>query len=493
MKKEKFNEIKKLKRTYYKIRTTKFKRLLTTMIIFGIIAALGYFVRYTYIRFSASGAEVVLTYPEIAQSRYPDGKRFTYYDFISDKNIEKALEIMQNNGKYTNFTVDDLKDCFYLYSQLEDSAGATVSSARSEGNDFSYVANEYKITFVQPHDYERLKNKEITVKDFLFENHSIEFLEALIEVNRANFVEEFGGIAGFAELTAAPLSDNYDYSEKLAVYRTKINSIISYFNYHGRKNPDFVSKTTNMTIKDIEGKYRFLISNSLNGISNFIESSGISKDTEVATNKLNVSIENNTLKYNKYLDRAQVNDYAMKNYDQTFTENLINVIQNLEYGLYQARPKTAFDTVVVQKHDAEENVAEYGSKILRLNNELAIFTTIEQTPAEKKRLIDKCESLMSSFEEEYKKLSEDAAIFVSEYYNSINENYISAKVTPKRIINKTLIINMGFTFAMGAAIGLVIFAFFSSRADSRNLKRKHKLIRSIKSKKQKKGAKKWDL
>ena len=126
------------------------------MIIFGIIAALGYFVRYAYIRFSASGAEVVLTYPEIAQSRYPDGKRFTYYDFISDENVGKALEIMQDNGKYTNFTVDDLKDCFYLYSQLEDSAGATVSSARSEGNDFSYVANEYKITFVQPHDYERL-------------------------------------------------------------------------------------------------------------------------------------------------------------------------------------------------------------------------------------------------------------------------------------------------------------------------------------------------
>ena len=173
-------------------------------------------------------------------------------------------------------------------------------------------------------------------------------------------------------------------------------------------------------------------------------------------------------------------------------ENLINVIQNLEYGLYQARPKTAFDTVVVQKHDAEENVAEYGSKILRLNNELAIFTTIEQTPAEKQRLIDKCESLMSSFEEEYKALSEDAAVFVSEYYNSINENYISAKVTPKKIINKTLIINMGFTFAMGAAIGLVIFAFFSSRADSRNLKRKHKLIQSIKSKRRK-GAKKWDL
>ena len=492
MKKEKFNGIKKLKRTYYKSRTTKFKRLLITMVIFGLVASIGYFVRYAYIRFSTSGAEIILTYPEIAQSRYPDGKRFTYYDFISDENVEKALEIMQKDGKYKNFTVDDLKNSFYLYSQLENSAGASVSSARSEGNDFSYVANEYIITFVQPHDYEGFKNKEITLKEFLFDNHSSEFLEVLLEVNRAKFAEESGGIIGFTELTAVPLSENYDYSEKLAVYRTKINAIISYFKYHGRQNPEFVSEKTNMTIKDIEGKYQFLISNSLNGISNFIESSGISKDTEMAKNKLNVSIENNTLKYNKYLDRAQVNDYAMKNYDQTFTENLINVIQNSEYGLYQARPKTAFDTVVIQKHDAEENAAEYGSKILRLNKELAIFATIEQTPSEKKRLIDKSESLMSSFEEEYELLSKDATVFVTEYYNSINENYIRAKVKPKSLINKSLIINLGFTFSLGAAVALVVFAVWSSQADSRKLKRKYKLIQSIKSKSNK-GAKKWGL
>ena len=247
-----------------------------------------------------------------------------------------------------------------------------------------------------------------------------------------------------------------------------------------------------MTIKDIEGKYQFLISNSLNGISDFIESSGISKDTEMATNKLNVSIENNTLKYNKYIDRAQVNDYAMKNYDQTFTENLINVIQNSEYGLYQARPKTAFDTVVVQKHDAEENVAEYGSKILRLNKELATFSNIDQTPAEKKRLIEKCDNLMYSFEEEYRLLSEDATIFVDEYYNCINENYISSKVTPKSIISKKVIINMAFAFTLGAAVALIMFAIMSSHADSRRLKRKYKLIQSIKNK-SRKGAKKWDL
>ena len=482
MKKKKFEGVKKFKRAFYRERVTKFKKLIAIMAIFGMVASLGYFARYAYIRYAASGAEIVLTYPEIAQSRYPDGKRFTYYDLISDENVEKAIEIMQKNGKYKNFTAKDFKNSFYLYSYLEDSAVASVSSARSEGNDFSYVANEYKITFVQPHDYAGLLNQKISLKEFLFGDYSSDFLETLVEVNRTRLADEAGGIIGFNELTALSHADNYDYSEKVAVYRTKINAIISYFKYLSHDNPDFVSSETKMTIKDMQGKYQFLISNSLNGISNFIESSGISKDVEMASNKLNVNIENNTLKYNKVLDRAAVNNYAMTNYDQTFTENLINVIQNKEYGLYQARPKTAFDTVVVQKHDAEESVAEYSAKIARLNEELDVFDTIEQTPEEKQRLIKKCDSLMEAFENEYKMLSNEATVFVDEYYNSVNENYLSYKVSSKGIINSSLIINMGIVFAFGAAIAFVAFALLSSFADSRKLKRKHKLIRSIKNK-----------
>lgn len=482
MKKAKFDGVKKLKRAFYKGRATNFKKLIAIMITVGIIASLGYFVKTAYIRYSVSGAEIILTYPEIAQSRYPDGRRFTYYDLISDENIGAALEMMHKDGKYLNFTVDDIRNNFYLYSYLENSAGASVSSARSDGNDFSYVANEYKITFVQPHDYAALKAKEIDIKEFLFGDYSTRFLEALVEVNRTEFADKSGGIIGFSEFTDISHADNYDYSEKIAVYRTKISAILSYLKTIGRENPDFVSAETGLTVKDVEGKYQFLISNSLDGISNFIESSGISKDVEMASNKLKVNIENNTLKYNKLIDRAAVNNYAMTNYDQTFTENLINVIQNSEYGLYQARPKTAFDTVVVQKHDAEESVAEYSAKIARFNEELTTFNNIEQTPKEKARLISKCETLMSSFEAEYNLLSKEAEAFVAEYCNSVNENYLTAKVSPKKLVNRSLIMNMGIVFAFGAAVAFVAAVVLSSLSDSRKLRRKHKLIKNIKKK-----------
>ena len=92
------------------------------------------------------------------------------------------------------------------------------------------------------------------------------------------------------------------------------------------------------------------------------------------------------------------------------------------------------------------------------------------------------DALMEAFENEYKMLSNEATVFVDEYYNSVNENYLSYKVSSKGIINSSLIINMGIVFAFGAAIAFVAFALLSSFADSRKLKRKHKLIRSIKNK-----------
>jgi len=478
LKKKGLQSVKNIKKAFYKEKASSFKKWIIIMSAAGLAASLGYFAKYAYVEYAVSRAEIVLTYPEIAHSRYPDGSRFTYYEFISDENINRALKILQKNGKYKNFTVGDLRDKFYVYSYLDGSAGASVSSARSEGNDFSYVANEYKITFVQPHDYKAKKLSEMIFTP----DYSGEFLDALIEVNRTRIGEESGGLFGFKKLTDPIDTSNYDYSEEIRIYKTRINTIISYLNYLDKKKPGFVSPETGMTVKDIEGKYSFLITNSLDGISNFIDSSGLSTDAELASNKLKVNIENNTLKFKKFTDRSVINRYAMENYDQTFTENLINVIQNEEYGLYQARPKTAFDTVATQKHSADESVAEYGTKIALFNDDLIRYGTAVQSPEEYERLSKKCESLLSEFEKEYAKLASDANVVIGEFYNNLNENYITSKITKKRLISKSLIIKMGAVFCIGAVIAFIITVFSSSVSHSRKLRKKQKMLESIRKK-----------
>ena len=472
---KKMKGVRNLKRVIYKGRATKFRGFIALMTVVGLISSLGYFLYYAYNGYAAAKADVVLNYPEIAQSRRPDGSRFTYYDLISDENIAAALDIMNSNDKYKNFTVSDLRNSFDISSYLENSAGDTVSTVRSEGNDFSYVANEYRITFTQPHDY---KNKNF-IRKFIGKDYSRDFLRALLEVNRVRLAEEQGGIDGFKNLTEIKGADNYDYSEKLRVYRTKIKTIALYLDYLNRRSPDFVS-FDNYTLKDLQGKYEFLISNRIDGISDFIKSSGISKDVDQASNKLNVHIEYYSLRCNKHSDRSQINQFAMTNYDQTFTENLINVIQNKTYGLYQARPKTAFDTVVDQKHNADTNLAEYSAMVSQFQTELQTYAAVEQTPDETGRLNEKCEELIDEFEDEYKELTRTARVVVEEYFNSVNEEYLTANISRMNLITPSLLVRLGLVFALGAVLAFIAAVFISSVSDSRKLRRKKKLIDDIK-------------
>ena len=465
-----------LKRVFYRGKATNFKKMIAVMLVFGVVASIAYFAKYAYVEYAVSRAHIILNYPEIAESRYPDGSRFTYYDFICDENLEAALEIMHDKGKYENFTVDDIRDNFYIYSYLNGSAEASVATARSEGNDFSYVANEYNITFIQPHDY---KNEDFFSK-FLGEDLSGEFLEALVEVNRKKTAQVLGGTDGFKLITEPVSVGDYDYNEEVNVYKTKINNIISYLKYLDKQQPDFVSKKTGLTLNDIRGKYVFLISNSLDGINNFVESSGISKDLAQATNKINVNIENNTVKLNKSQSKVEINSFAMQNYDQTFTENLINVIQNEQYGLYQARPKTAFDTVSRQKYEAYESVSKYETKINIFQNELNIYENVITTPEEHSRLTEKCDNLMATFKKEYSDITEISNEVVEEYFNVTNENYISAKITPKELINEKNIIKAGIAFALGAFLAFVLCVMHISAKDRRKVKKKKLLIDAIK-------------
>ena len=476
---KKIKPFKSVKRVFYKGRMQTCKGILALMIIGGLLLSMMYFCRFAYMEYAVSDAHIVVNYPEIAESGYPDGSRFVFYDFVSDDKLQEALEIMQSRGKYLNYTVSDLKGKFSVYSYLDGSASNAVSSNRSMGNDFSYVANEYDITFVQPHDY---KNKNIITRLFS-PDYSDEFLNVLIDVNKKYISQNKGGIDGFKTLSAVDNSSDYDYEERLNIYRTKINAIVAYLGSIEKDVPDFVSKKYNLTISDIKGRYRLLITNKLDGIADYIDSSAVSKNAEVASNKIFVNLENNQLKFNKAMDRSIINDYAVSNYDHTFTENLINVVRDDNQGLYQARPKTAFDTVVTQKNDELESVAFYRTEIAILNEDLNKYSFVELSPEEKQRLSNKAEELFAGLDKEYAELTAISKEVVSEYLNHSNKDYINATVEKDSIFSKRLYINLLIVFFIGALIMFILSIGASVLRDNRDIRKKKKMLEDIRESK----------
>ena len=473
---KKINPLKTVKRAFYRERLEKFKRLSVLMLAAGAVFGLLYFGKVVYTEYAAARAYIVLTYPEIASSSYPDGERFTVYTLSEDSKIEAALQKMQAEGKYQSYTVEDIKDHLFLYSYLKDSAGASVSAARSAGNDYTYVANEYRLTYIQQHDY---KNRNI-FKRIFSPDYSADFLKALVDVNRERIAEVSGGLGGFKALTDMGELEGYDYGEEVQEYRARVNAIINFLNTLENNSPGFASDAENITLKDLIGNYELLETNKLDGISSFISSSNISRDTEVNENKLRVNLENNTLQRSKYSDRAAVNKYAMENYDHTFTENLINVVRSEEQGLYQARPKTAFDKIVEQKHYADEMTAEYGAEISFLNKEIERYGSASNDAKENERLKTKCEDYLTELKNEYNALRDKAVGVVSKYYNSTNEDYILADITERELFSADLAAGVGAAFIFGAVLMFIICIAISVFRDRAMLYRKKKLLEGIK-------------
>ena len=170
----------------------------------------------------------------------------------------------------------------------------------------------------------------------------------------------------------------------------------------------------------------------------------------------------------------------MDNYDHTFTENLINVVRDENQGLYQARPKTAFDTIVEQKHDADEMTAQYSSDIILLNQEIWRAQSMSQSTEEYTRLSALCDGYLSELKTEYDALTDKAVSVVEEYYNDINEGYMTASVTHREIFDLDLFVGSGLAFALGAVMAFIICIAYNVIQDNVMLRRKKKLLESIK-------------
>ena len=454
--------------------TLKPRCIIILMLIWGLIFAGAYTCKYFWRNYAVSRASVLLLYPEIANGQYPDGTRFTYYDLVSDEKINKALDIMRQKDKYKDYKLKDILANLKVYSKLEESIKDRVEYQNKSGNKYSYVANEYKILFAQPHD----KYSKNVLKRIFTPNYSTEFMQELMEVNQTEFAETYGGIGGFRKMIALDDESDYDYLERVEMYDTKINSAIDYLNYVNKRAGGFRSEKYNRSIADSIGELKLLSKNQLNSISSFILSSGVTKDYDVTINKLNTNLEVNTVKYQKANDLAGINEYAQNAYDHTFTENLIVVAMSDSDGLYQARPKTAFDKVVDSKNKARQKAAEYGAKINSTNRNIGGFTAAQEQTEEYSRLCTKCEELLKDFEGQYSGIVADAEKVLDEYFQTKNSGFFDYRVEKRNPFSAKYFMKLLVSFITGmiaVLITVIIERYIKRRIASR--KRRKEIMR----------------
>lgn len=453
-----------LKKTVYRAQTGSMRVVIAMALVIGILASLGQGVWTVVNNYASSYAQISVVYPEIADGKYPDGSRFSAYNLISEERIQSVLDAMQAEGKYTEYTAQELSEQFELYTYTQGSVAEDVSSLRSEGNNYSYFANEYRLTFTQPGGGE---------------DYSAEFLTALMEVDQANIQTTYGGKESFTELMDVGDISGWDYGEQVNTYRTRIGVALQYLKSVNGKAGGFVSENTGKDLMELISRYEVLYSERMNQIQNFIEVSGLTKDKTGLLNTLNNRLEETRISNYKFSDETEINGFAMENYDQTFTENLIVVSTSNQVGLYQARPKTVFDAVVDSYNAAVENTVATQVQIDDLNRQIDLYEGVAGvSSADVDRLVEKCEQMIAAVEQEYSELNQISADTLEDYLTDINEEYISYKVKKTDVFSMELLTGAALTGLVAAVLVVVLYAVAAAVSDLIKVcVRKRKLIR----------------
>lgn len=463
-----------IRKTGYSIAANNWRGALALAIVFGLLCSLAYVGQAYYSHYTSSEASISVVYPEIADGAYPDGSRFTLYSLASEDNIAAVLAGMQQEGKYTAFTTEELVRSISARAIMDSALKETVTSMQSAGNAYSYFASEYEIDFVQPREKGHTFSEQLHEEDY-----SDEFLRRLIELDVQEIGRKYGGIDSFAAILETAPPEELDYTEWLDVSSTLNRTIRSYLKSLSPKAGDYHSPKTGKSIGDLLELFEAMGSERLDEIDNYMKNSGIAVDRESLINKLAVQIENLTIKYNKALDRAKTNGYARDEYDHTFTENLIIVSTSDDYGLYQARPKTVFDTVVDQFNDALISSIEYSTQIKDKQSELLMYQKADEHSAEIQRMDAKCRALMAAYEEDQRALCEIARVTVEQFLSDYNNGYLSYEVSRKPVLRPGLLMKAAFIFAMGALVIVMLTVIAAPLRDILAISMRRRRMRRI--------------
>ena len=457
------------KRTGYSLLARSWKGTVAAAIAFGLLCGL-VFTGYNYYQdYTAASATVSVVYPEIADGTYPDGSRFTMYSFADEQAVSAVLEQMQAEGKYQAFTAEELMQGITVTAVADTAVGETVTSMQSEGNNYSYYSSEYRIQFTQPR-----QGQGFSLDQFTEEDHSADFLQRLIQYKQAEISQLYGGYTGFEGLSTADVPDTLDYDEWVTSFGANNRAIRGFLRDINQSAGNFHSPTTGNTISDLVGLFTTMGEERLEEIANYIKNSGLTKDRESFLNKLNVEIENTTLDYNKAVGAVEINRYAMDTYDHTFTENLLIVATSDGTGLYQARPKTVFDTVVDQYNDANNRSIEYASSLRDMQEDLAIYQQIDEASAEYQRLVERCDQLIAAYEADYQALCETAQATLADYLAFRNNGYLNYKVEPNQLFSTGFLLRIALVCLTGALVVVMLRVVFAPLGDRRELRRRRR-------------------
>ena len=396
--------------------------------------------------------------------RYPDGHRLLRDDLIDIDRINEALEAMHSKGWYEDISADKIQDNLSVREFLTNPVQDRVQTLRAQGESYTYYNNEFIITFTQPFSI-HLKD----ASDFfgLFrEDRSKEFVDELVKAVLIDFSQNhtegdiFTNFANYMQIGDA------DYDKIVDAYTDKVDLCINYLNKKNSTDSTFVSDTTGLSFDDLIIAYQSLKDVQISRLDKYTFSGKVTRSLDELINQMEVEIDDQNLVEAKKLDESSISKSAMLEYDHTFSENIIIVSVNEENGLYQARPKTAYDTVTQRSLDAGV-AASLARNTAENKEDLITEYTASMSTGNASAKVAEAEELVADVYAEYNRLCALSSKTIADYQDAISNNYINTMA----VEDDSVLLRWAVKLCLFFALGLVLSCAICLVADRRKAKR----------------------
>lgn len=426
----------------------------------GMLFSLAFFAYSCFNTYYTESMIISFIYPNSEKGYYPDGSRFNIYGLVSNEVLQDAVDKYNKESGKSPISVDDVKDNIKLNDYLAGAVSDRIKSARSLGQDYTYFTNEYTVS-LKPTRVFDINNKE-KLFGLIPNINSKLFSQKLYESYTAYFMNEHTEMNIIPKITQNIMYDDYDYAEMADMFGNVTNMCINYLTSKSAENETFRSKSTNMSFNDLITGIQSLKDVSISNLQSFVSSSKLSKNPSDLIDKYKTQIERDTLDYNKAKAESDISTMAMRQYDHTFEENIVVTGINEEVGLYQARPKTAYDTITKRALSAGVKAADTMKDIENLNWQIEQYSKGPISEEEKVRLFKVADGMVDEIQKESKRLFDLANVTVDDYLSFKSNDYVRKTQIEKTYINRSIIIKSGFMFCV-AAFGIFLFMFFLKR------------------------------
>lgn len=424
-------------------------------IVAVLVTLIYYGVNCFYIYYSEVGT-ISFIYPDSENGRYPDGTRFNIYNLMSEEVLKGTVDIYNERTGKVPIELSDIENCIVIDEITPYGIQTKVQNARNLGQDYSYFANEYRVTVAPIQGvYKRgFKNLFGIIPDV--DNKFL--IESLYKSYTAYFMDSHAEMNIIPKITQNISYEGYDYIEIADVFETRINMYITYLESKLRENGSYSSKNTGKSFNDLIAEFRNLNEIKVKNLKSFVSSSKLAKNPSEFINKLRVQNESYTLYYNKLADEAEAARTAMNEYDHTYVENIVITGQNEEVGLYQARPKTAYDTITKRTLDVGVSAQAVLKDIEENNRLITEYTNTVMSTESQERLSNSADRLVREIERESERLVELADETIADYLDSRCSDYVRFSYAGKSYFGISLFIKM-FVIMLLSIFGAILYLY----------------------------------